>query len=523
MQLFFNGKIHTLGPTHNADWLLTAAGKIVALGDRASRPGPMPVFTRRLDLRGHTVVPAFTDAHTHFVATARQCNQVRLDEADSLEKAIAILEGFKKRFKGKGWIRGGGFNKNLWADGRPHRNILDRIFPNQPVALESKDFHALWLNSLALKVAGISPTQADPPGGKIGHDVDRSLNGLLYEKALALIYERIPQASDNASMDMVDEITKHFFASGITTVHSMEGLNEFGVLQKMQQLQRLKIRVRLYVPESEASELVSAGIRSGFGSDLLKIAGVKFFTDGALGSQTADMLKPYEGSEQQGVSHISAKALNEQVRFFNHNGLSVAVHAIGDRAAIKTLDAFSYAKDHNPQIILPNRMEHAQLVPTDQIKRFRKLGIVASMQPVHIADDVYTAEKYWGSRCDHAFPINSFHLAGVPLAFGSDTPVVDFNPFRGLFSAINRKYQCNPTEASWHPEQKIGLNTALTAFTIGPALAMGESAFAGSLEVGYRADFVVLENDIFSEKPEILLDTRILQTVMNAETVYSNW
>jgi predicted amidohydrolase YtcJ len=321
-------------------------------------------------------------------------------------------------------------------------------------------------------------------------------------------------------MQAVEKLQESMLANGITSVHSMEGLNEFKLLQKMERQKRLKMRVRLYVPESEADALVSAGIYSGFGSDLLKIAGVKFFTDGALGSQTAYMLEPYEKSKQTGVVHMSAEILKQRIAFFNTHGLSTAVHAIGDAAVVMALDAFEYARQQQSKGKILNRMEHAQLVPVNQVKRFAELNVLASVQPVHIADDVYTAQTHWGKRCARAYPLRDFQEAGVPMAFGSDTPVAGFNPFKGMYSALERKYNCDPDENSWHPEQTLSLFQSLKAYTSGPARAVGEEEVAGTLKVGKRADFVVLNRNIMDLPAEVLLQTKVEMAVQSGRVAF---
>ena len=519
MHYFYNGNIHTLARPSRADWLLTAGGIILALGNREDRPASFPVPVRSVNLNQQTVLPAFTDAHTHFVATARLLNRIRLDDASSLNQAVEWLSRAKDKTQTLPWVRGGGFNKNNWRDGQPHRRILDRIFGSKPVAIESKDFHTLWVNSAALAVAGIDENTKDPAGGKIGRDADGTPNGLLYERALSLIYDHIPEESAEETMQAVEALQDAMLANGITCVHSMEGLDAFKILQQMEGQQRLKMRVRLYVPESEADVLVTAGLQSGFGSDLLKIAGVKFFTDGALGSQTAYMLKPYENSQQTGVPHMSLQTLQERVAFFNAHGLSTAVHAIGDAAVVMALDAFEYARRHSAKKIF-NRMEHAQLVPVNQIKRFADLNVAASVQPVHIADDVRTAEAHWGTRCARAYPLRDFQQAGVPLAFGSDTPVADYNPFKGIFSAVERKYQCDPAEAGWYSQQALSLEQSLKAYTGGAAAAIGEETVSGTLKAGKRADFVALNRDILTLPAEALLQTKVEMTVKRGRIVY---
>ena len=517
MHLYYNGNIHTSAYGQKVDWLLCAAGKILASGHRNNRPD---FFTASTDLHRKTVLPAFTDAHTHFTASALNLNRIQLNETASMKEALFIIKQYKEKRVSGEWIRGGGYNKNIWPDGTPHKKYLDAIFPDEPVALESKDYHSLWVNSKALEAAGMHRGMPDPQGGKIGRDADGSLSGILYEKALNLLYDKIALPSDERIAAAVKRRTGQFLAFGITSVHSMEGLGEFRAIQKMRQQDDLKIRVHFYIPKDEAAPLTGAGIQSGFGSDMLRIAGVKFFTDGSLGSQTAHMLLSYENSEGNGIAHISEAQLKEEVLLFNRQGLSAAIHAIGDAAVIKTVNVFEAAQNETGNPLIRNRIEHAQLVPAEQIERIARLNITASMQPVHIADDVYTAEKYWGERCAQAYPFRQFADAGVNLAFGSDTPVADIDPFKGLYSALERKYHFDPDKKSWYPQQALTLPEALNAYTAGAARATGREEVTGTLEPGKTADFIVFDRDIFSVPVEELLAAKVLKTVLGGKLVF---
>jgi len=517
IHLYYNGNIHTSFYDGRADWLLCAAGKILASGFKNNRPD---FFTISTDLNGKTVLPAFTDAHTHFTASALNLNRIQLDHATSLAESLKIIKQHKQKMEPGEWIRGGGYNKNVWTDAAPHKKFLDALFPDEPVALESKVYHSLWVNSRALEEAGIHHDTPDPEGGKIGRDADGSLNGLLYEKALNLIYDKITLPSDEKITAAVRERTRQFLAFGITTVHTMEGIGEFKALQKMQLQDDLKIRVHFYIPKDEAAPLIGSGIQSGFGSDRLSIAGVKFFTDGSLGSQTAHMLQPYENSKSSGIAPISEAQLKKEILFFNRNGLSAAVHAIGDAALNKTVRVFEMVQQETGNFMIHNRIEHAQLVPSDLISRIARLNITASVQPAHIADDVKTAEKYWGTRCAQAYPFRQLVDAGINLAFGSDTPVADIDPFKGIYSALERKYHFSPNEQSWYPQQAVTLQEALKAYTIGAARSVGREVVTGSLEPGKAADFIVLDRDIFSIPVEEIRTVRILKTVLGGKPVF---
>jgi len=514
--LYYNAKIYSLKKDKIYNWLLSANGKIVALGTKGLEP-EAPV---KINLNSQTVIPAFTDAHTHFVMTALYAGRVWLNKADSLNQALKILQGVKPPSGRKVWLFGGGYDKNIWPDGQPHKKYLDVLFPQTPVLIESKDCHAIWVNSVALKLAGINAKTPDPAGGKIGRDASGQPDGLLYEKAQQRVRDIAGQPREAEMVDAVEQAFGRFHSLGITGVHSMEGMGEFRVLQQLWGKGKLHLRFSVYLPQQEAEHLIQAGLQSGFGDEWLRFAGVKFFADGSLGSQTAEMQQPYEGSNNLGLAHFSAEEMKERIALAQNNRLAVAVHAIGDRAVIKVLNALEQTDRNKAAPLLPNRIEHAQLVPPKQIARFRRLGIIASVQPVHIADDVQIAEHYWGKRTAYAYPLRSLLNQKIVLAFGSDTPVAHFDPIQGIYSAVQRKYQFKSTEAVWHPEQAITVAEAVRAYTYGAAVASGEPALKGTLESGKLADFIVLNRDIFTTPLEELLQVKVIRTVLNGQSVF---
>jgi len=519
--LYHNARIHTLEEHTVYDWLLSASGSVVALGPKDAYPSLPANKIEKIDLQGGHVYPAFTDAHTHLFMSALNARQIDLNPANSLEEALHILSRYARHSAPGEWIKGHGFDKNLWTDGQPHKKYLDRIFPGNPVVLESRDCHSVWVNSLALKYAGIHAGSKNPPGGNIGRDPDGALNGLLFEQALPLLQKKVPPAGAGQMKQAVKRLIKEFHKRGITSVHTMEGLKEYGILQDLLKEGSLKLRVNIYIPYQEADWLTENQLHSGFGDAWLRLGGIKIFADGSLGSHTAELLAPYENQPQNyGLAHLSEAELNEIVANAARNGLAPAVHAIGDAAVLKVLRAFQKSLGWRKKWGLKFRMEHAQLVPGEALPLFRETRTVASMQPVHIADDVRTAERYWGARSARAFPIRDMIQYGIPLAFGSDTPVADFDPLKGIFSAVQRRYKLRLDQAPWHPEQAITAEQALQAYTLGGAAASGELHLKGSLKAGKVADFIVLDKAINDLSESEMLDASVRQTILNGTIVY---
>ncbi len=520
-RLFFNTTIHTLEHDTPYHWLLVGNGKIIALGVEDDPPDLTGHQAQKYDMHGLHLFPAFTDAHTHLVMTALNTLNIDLKQAHSLDQAVAILRAHAGDYPADVWVLGSGYDRNLWHDGQPHKKILDAIFPNHPVMLESKDCHSIWVNSLALKTAGIKKTTPDPPGGKIERDAKGQPTGLLSEQAIPLIKRNIPPPGGEQTRRALLKLFNEFHRHGITAVHTMEGLKEYGLLQDLANNGQLELRVTIYIPHQEMEGLLAAGMRSGHGNEWLKLGGIKIFADGSLGSQTAEMRAPYENDPDNfGIAHLPESELRAIIRTAAEHGLSPAVHAIGDAAVRKVLQAFEQAREWREKWNLVFRMEHAQLVPPEELRLFGQSGAMASMQPLHIADDVPLAEKYWGTRCAYAYPMAALLQRGVPLAFGSDTPVADFDPFKGMYSAVTRKFQLNSQHEPWHPEMAVSLKQAIKAYTIGGATASGDLHLRGTLSVGKQADFIAVDRDIRFLKPEEILSIRVNKTIMNGKIVY---
>ncbi|MGD9488286.1 MAG: amidohydrolase [Calditrichaceae bacterium] len=520
-KLFYNAVIYSLDSDRIFDWMLVFGDRIAALGQTGDLPDLPDSLMEKIDLDGRTVIPSFTDAHTHFASTALYEGQISLHNAESLDDAIKILTDKKNKFLPGEWVTGGGYDRNLWEDGQPHRKYLDKIFPVNPVALDSKDGHALWVNTEALKRAGIGPHTSDQDGGKIVRDQDGRLTGVLYESAMLPVKKLYDETIREKLSGYIENLYPKFYRLGITSVHTMETWQDFNSFQMLYKSGQLKMRINMYLPQEDMEKLISARIRSGFGNEWIRVAGVKFFVDGSLGSQTAEMTQPYENSENYfGIGVMSEKDLTERIQLALRNGLACAVHAIGDRAVNKAVNAFEKGHSWQEQFKLTNRIEHAQLILPTDIVRLAKLNIIASMQPLHIADDVEIAELHWGVRSGFAYPMRALADAGVVLAFGSDVPVADPDPFKGIYTAVLRKYRVNPNAKSWHPERAVTLREALSAYTTGGALASDEIKNKGTLLPGKLADFIVLSKDVFKIPVEEILDLMVELTVLGGEVVF---
>jgi predicted amidohydrolase YtcJ len=521
--LLVNGRILTLrGRSFRA--LSVKNGRVEAVGTSKELQSRYEPFTPTIHLRGRLAVPGFTDSHVHLAALAASRREVDLKSAASLEKALEAVAARARHTAPGMWITGGRFDKNRWGDAFPTRHDLDRVAPEHPVALSSRDGHALWVNSRALRACSITAKTPAPPGGEIVRDHRGQASGILLEGATALVYGSPAFSRPAADEDALRAALRYLARRGITSIHAMDGIPILLQLQKLREAGRLDQRITIYPPFSALDDLVAAGLRSGFGDEWIRIGGLKLFVDGALGSQTAWLFEPYENvhPESAGIPVVSERELRESVRRAAEAGFACAIHAIGDRANAAALSAIEAAQDCPTR--LPHRIEHAQLVRPEDIPRFRRAGVVASMQPCHILGDIGAAERYWGERSRYAYPIRSLLRAGTTLAFGSDTPVETDDPLAGIYAAVCRQDpDGNPPEGWYRKEEGIRrVGDALRAYASGPAAATGEADCKGVLEPGNRclADIVVLSHDITKLDGRSLLEARVDMTIVGGRVCY---
>jgi len=519
--LLLNGRLLTNAP-RPASALAVLGHRIIAVGgddEILALRGPR---TRVIDLRGRFAVPGFTDSHVHLAALSLGLSQVRLEDAATLEQALRRIGARARKTPPGRWIRGRGFDKNRWGDDFPTRHELDRVAPNHPVALHSRDGHSLWVNSLALRRCRITAKAKAPRGGVIVQDRRGQPTGILQEAATSLIYSSPCFDEPRSEADDLSAGLRVLLKQGITSVHLMEEAPLFDQLQALRAEGGLRQRVTLYLSLASLDDLIDAGVHSGFGDEWLRLGGVKLFMDGALGGQTAWLFEPYDNkpSGYRGVTAMPPKELRRHVRRAAEAGLACAIHAIGDRAVAEAIGALAAVREHRTP--LPHRVEHVQLVRPEEIRRFSELGLVASMQPCHILGDIQPAERYWGRRCRYAYPVASLLKSGATLAFGSDAPVQIANPLAGIYAAVARQTLDGQPKGGWHRAREgIGVVAALRAYTVGPAVATGESHFKGRLAPGYLADIAVLSKDIRRLRGQALLTTRVDMVIVGEKVRYA--
>jgi predicted amidohydrolase YtcJ len=498
-------RIHTLdSAVPGADALLIRNGRVAALGTAdqlRSAAAHVPV----LHLPGATLTPGLTDAHVHLTEWAFARREADLSAASSPAEAAAAVAAHDAAHAPSsshedrgGWIRGRGWNPHLWHGAQPDRYLLDAVIPDRPVALQSHDMHALWVNSAALAAAGIDDATADPEGGHIVRDAAGKPTGLLLEWAGQLVTRLLPLPSlDDAAAAVLDAQTA-LHALGITGVHSFPGVHfpepdPLAVLMLMRERAQLTLRVLQHIRADWLADAVRLGLRSGFGDEWLRIGAVKMFLDGALGSRTAWMREPYEDGDGLGMNTLDPAEFADTVRRAAAAGIATTVHAIGDAAVCLALDVLADPTVRVPA--LPHRIEHVQCCPPERMSDAAAAGVVCSMQPSHLITDWSIADRCWGERSRGAFALASLLRAGTTLAFGSDAPVEPVDPRRGLFAAVARQdYEGQPLQG-WQPQERIPMLDALHGYTTGPARAAGLAPPAGTLSLGAVADFAAWDAD----------------------------
>lgn len=520
--VLLNASIHTMDPSVPvAEALAIRGDRILAVGSSQDMLALCPK-AERLDLAQRVVLPGFIDAHVHFSSYGLLLQQVDLAEARSLDEALQHIQGAAQKLEGNRWLLGRGWNHNEWPEPvQPTREDLDSVVGRVPVALSSKDGHALWVNSRALQMAGIRPSTPNPPGGQILRHPDGEPSGILTEKAQALIREQIP-APDTETMDRaIRAAMKDAAQLGITGIHNCEGAEALAAFQRLESSGDLGLRVWHMIPVDELAAACQLGLRTGFGNDLLRIGHVKLFADGALGSGTAEMLTPYEGrSDEFGVAVTESEEMYETVCTAARGGLPCAIHAIGDSANRRVLDVYERVIQEGLLPPLPQRIEHVQLLSPQDLPRLAQLGVVASMQPIHAIHDMEMADRHWGERARWSYAWQSIRETGATLAFGTDCPVEPLDPLKGLYAAITRQRLHGYPQGGWYPQEKLTLDQALYAYTMGSATASGEAQIKGSLTPGKMADLVVLEDGIYERPEEKLLTTSVCMTILGGRIVH---
>jgi predicted amidohydrolase YtcJ len=547
--ILVNGKVFVADPGNTvAQALAVRGGHVLAVGTNAEIRARAGARTRVVDLHGTLVTPGFNDAHVHLASGGGSLLNVDLQGVTSIAEVERRVRAAAATAAPGEWIQGRGWDQTrlpaseLGAGGWPTKEVLDRASPNNPVVLSRVDGHTSWVNTAALRLAGIDRATWNPAGGEIVRDAAGEATGILKEDpARNLVTSQVPPPSPAQIRRQIVAAMELAARSGVTSVQSDVSPvtagsarddspalpDAFGVYQELHRADSLTVRVYTWFPLDHRviDSFRRLGIRAGYGDEWLRMGMVKGYADGTLGSRTAYMLEPFsDDPHTHGLPQHTDAEIDSLVAEADAAGLQVILHAIGDAANRQALDAIERAERINPPHERRHRIEHAQVLAPEDIPRFRRLGVIASMQPTHATSDMRWAEQRIGHQRAQqgAYAWRSLLNAGATVIFGTDFPVEPIRPVEGIYSAVTRQSREQPgvPPGGWLPEQKLTRAEAIRLYTAAPAYGEWQERVKGTLRPGMLADFVVWSADLLTIPERDILTAEPLMTVVGGRTVY---
>jgi predicted amidohydrolase YtcJ len=518
-----------------AEAIAVRGERIVAVGSREKIDPLTDAETEVIEAGDGLVVPGLIDSHIHLVDGGLQLTRVQLRDAASREEFARRIGDFAKNVKPGQWITGGEWDHTLWGGELPGRDWIDPLTPNTPVWINRLDGHMALANTAAMRAAHIGDDVANVSGGEIVRDAAGRPTGVFKDNAMSLIDRAVPEVSLEQQVAATLAAMDYLAQRGVTAVHHMGTWQHVDVFRAARRRSPFKTRIYACVPLNTWERLANEVRERGRGDQWLAIGGLKGFVDGSLGSHTAALLEPFsDAPNDRGLLVNTAEDLEQWTREADRAGVQVAVHAIGDRANRLQLDVFERVAKVNGPRDRRFRIEHAQHIAPEDIPRFVKLGVIASMQPYHTIDDGRWAEAVIGCRrSETSYAFRSLLDAGARLAFGSDWSVAPPTPIEGVYAAVTRRTLDGKHPDGWIPEQKISVEEALRAYTIDAAYAAFSESDLGSLEPGKLADIVIVDRNLFDVGESLrdshseleatqLRNAQIQATIVGGKMVYRN-
>lgn len=474
----------------------------------------------KIDLKGGWVYPGFIDSHMHLTGLGFSLESIDLVGTNSKSAVLDIIKNNIKDFPKGSWIVGRGWDQNDWEDSSyPTAKDLDQLSNEHPMVFRRIDGHAIWTNTLAMEISNINSKTKNIDGGIIIRDNKSIPTGLFIDNAIDLIEDNMPEKSDADIRRHILKAQSLLNRYGITSVHDAgTSKNEIDVIKNM--IKNKELTIRIFSMINNNPKDYDSFLKNGpeIDNPFLRIESIKIYLDGALGSRGAALLEPYTDSpNQKGLLLISSYEHRQLVKRFNMANFQVNTHGIGDRAIRLILDNYEEAAN----LSMRNRIEHSQIVDDDDIPRFKKLNVTPAIQATHCTSDMYWVEDRLGKdRIHKAYPWKSFINLGIPLPGGSDAPIENPDPLEGIYASITRQDKMGYPESGWEPDQKMSLPEAIKSYTEWASYASNEENIKGKIEEGFYADFTVLDKELKSANPKMILNTRVLATILNGEIIY---
>jgi predicted amidohydrolase YtcJ len=501
--------------------------RIVAVGSQADVQGWRGASTRVIDAGGKLVLPGFNDAHVHFVSGGQQLDAVDLNDATSAEEFVKRVAQQASNTPKNQWITGGDWDETKWSPAQlPTKEMIDAVTPDNPVFVNRYDGHMSLANSIALRLAGVTASTPDPPGGSIVRDAQGNPTGAIKDAAMDYVFKVIPPLSHDQRLHAVQRALSHAASLGVTSVQDMNPeYADIAVYSEL--LDRGQLTARIYAAPliTQVDDQVKIGIRRAFGSPYLRIGALKGYADGSMGSATAYFFEPFadqpnnHGLLSDEMHPISL--MHDRMMKADAAGLQLCTHAIGDAGISAILDIYADLVKVHGKADRRFRIEHAQHMAAKDFGRFADLGVIASVQPYHAIDDGRWAEKRIGhDRASRTYAFRTFLNDGVRLAFGTDWNVAPLNPMLTLYAATTRATLDGKNPNGWFPEQKLTVTEAVQAYTMGSAYAEFQDQEKGSITPGKLADMVILNDDIFQIDPVKIRDVKVTKTIVGGKVVW---
>jgi hypothetical protein len=474
--------------------------------------------TEVIDVQNKFITPGFIDTHVHLLMGGNSLLSVQLRDAKTKNEFINRIAAFAKDIKPNQWIVEGNWDHTLWGGELPTKEWIDEFTGENPVAIYRMDGHMILANSAALKIAGINKNTTKVENGEIVKDSDGTPTGILKSEAMYLVLNKIPSLTNMQKEEAINAAQDYLISQGVTSIHDVDSLGGYEVLKTMNSAKKLKIRVYSADPLKNWNSIPNTTNDPKW----LKNGLMKGFVDGSLGSHTAAFNEPYsDKKEDKGLFIVNEDSLYQWVSNADNKNLQITVHAIGDRANNTILNIFERVIEENGNRDRRFRIEHAQHLAKDDINRFSKLNVIASVQPYHAIDDGRWAEELIGKeRIKTTYAFKSLLDANTTLVFSSDWPVAPASPIYGIYAATTRQTIDGKNPDGWVPEQKITVSEALIAYTKNAAYSSFDENIKGTLEPGKLADFVILSDDLLTQEPNEIKNVHVLETFIGGKKVF---